>query len=76
MLQDKNREEEELLVVVPHVAVDHVGVVEVEDLVAEAGDLVAEAVVVAEVEEVAEAVVVPGGAGVEDKNNKLQKFNK
>lgn len=69
MLQDKNREEEELLVVVPHVAVDHVGVVEVEDLVAEAE-------VVAGVEEVAEAVVVPGGAGVEDKNNKLQKFNK
>ena len=57
MLQDKNREEEELLVVDPHVAVDHVEVVEVEDLVAE-------------------AVVVPGGAGVEDKNNKLQKFNK
>ena len=69
MLQDKNREEEELLVVVPHVAVDHVEVVEVEDLVAEAE-------VVAGVEEVAEAVVVPGGAGVEDKNNKLQKFNK
>ena len=68
MLPDKNREEEELLVVVPHVAVDHVGVVEVEDLVAEAE-------VVAGVEEVAEAVV-PGGAGVEDKNNKLQKFNK
>ena len=55
--------------VVPHVAVDHVGVVEVEDLVAEAE-------VVAGVEEVAEAVVVPGGAAVEDKNNKLQKFNK
>ena len=70
MLPDKNREEEELLVVDPHVAVEHVEVVEVEDLVAEAGDLVAE------VEEVAEAVVVPGGAGVEDKNNKLQKFNK
>ena len=69
MLQDKNREEEELLVVAPHVAVDHVEVVEVEDLVAEAE-------VVAGVEEVAEAGVVPGGAGVEDKNNKLQKFNK
>ena len=50
-----------------HVAADHVGVVEVEDLVVGAE-------VVAEVEEVAEAVV-PGGAGVEDKNNKLQKFN-
>ena len=67
MLQDKNREEEELLVVAHHVAADHVGVVEVEDLVVGAE-------VVAEVEEVAEAVV-PGGAGVEDKNNKLQKFN-
>ena len=42
-----------------HVAADHVGVVEVEDLVVGAE-------VVAEVEEVAEAVV-PGGAGVEDK---------
>ena len=51
-----------------HVAADHVEVVEVEDLVAGAE-------VVAGVEEVAEAVV-PGGAGVEDKNNnKLQKFN-
>ena len=59
MLQDKNREEEELLVVVHHVVEDHVEVVEVEDLVAEAE-------VVAGVEEVAEAVV-PGGAGVEDK---------
>ena len=69
MLPDKNREGEELLVVAHHVAADHVEVVEVEDLVAEAE-------VVAEVEEVAEAVVVPGGAGVEDKkNNKLQKFN-
>lgn len=51
-----------------HVAADHVEVVEVEDLVAGAE-------VVAGVEGVAEAVV-PGGAGVEDKNNnKLQKFN-
>ena len=53
MLQDKNREEEELLVVVHHVVADHVEVVEVEDLVAG-------------VEGAAEAVV-PGGAGVEDK---------
>ena len=68
MLQDKNREEEELLVVALHEAADHVEVVEVEDLVAEAE-------VVAGVVEVAEVVVVPGGAGAEDKNNKLQKFN-
>ena len=67
MLQDKNREEEELLVVAHHVAADHVEVVEVEDLVAGAE-------AVAGVEGVAEAVV-PGGAGVEDKNNKLRKFN-